>query len=117
MEQGMEEQMGVAPVIAAEVETVVNAPSNSTHDARFNDLERRVRDLEAAIGDMRTVTAQAAPGGRKTAVSQAALQVMGAAVKGEPAQDRAAALDSTLGSLSVEQRIAVKSGMMRLGLL
>ncbi len=109
----MEEQMSVAPVIAAEVEGVVNAPSNSTHDARFNDLERRVRELEAAIGDMRTVTAQAAPTGRKTAVSQA----MTASAKGEGAQDRTAALDAALGSLSVEQRIAVKTGMMRAGLL
>ena len=113
MEEQMNEQMCVAPLIAAEVEGVVNAPSNSTHDARFNDLERRVRELEAAIGDMRTVTAQAAPAGRKTAVSQ----TMSAAAKGEPVQGRTAALDSTLESLSVEQRIAVKTGMMRLGLL
>jgi hypothetical protein len=113
MEEQMDEQMHVAPVIAAEVEPV-NAPSNSTHDARFNDLERRVRELEAAIADMRTVSAQASvTAGRKTAVSAA----MAASAKGESVQDRTAVLDATLGSLSVEQRIAVKSGMIRAGLL
>ena len=112
-EMGMEEQRDVAPVIAAEVEDVVDAPSDSTHDARGADLDRRVRELENAIADMRTVSAQAAPMGRKTAVSAS----MAGAAKGVPMEDRAAALDSSLASLSVEQRIAVKSGRMRAGLL
>ena len=109
----MEEQMEVAPVIAAEVEeTVVNHPSNSTHDARFNDLEHRGRALEEALAEMRKVHASAVPvQGRKTALTA------WMAAKGEAAADRAGALDASLASLSVEQRIAVKSGMMRAGLL
>ncbi len=105
----MEEQMDVAAVIAAEVE------ETASQDARFEDMDRRIRELEAAIGDMRTVSAQAAPvTGRRTAVSAA----MAASAKGEIAgASRVEALDATLGSLSVEQRIAVKSGMMRAGLL
>ncbi len=103
----MDEQMDVAAVIAAEVEEV-------SHEARFDDLDRRIRELEAAMGDMRTVAAQAAvPAGRKTALSAS----MSAAAKGESETDRGAALDASLSSLSVEQRIAVKSGMMRAGLL
>ena len=104
----MDEQMNVAAVIAAEVEETVS------HDARLEELDLRIRELEAAIGDMRTVSAQAAPmAGRKTAVSAS----MAAAAKGESDEDRGAALDASLSSLSVEQRIAVKSGMMRAGLL
>ncbi len=104
----MDEQMEVAAVIAAEVEETVS------HDARLEEMDRRIRELEAAIGDMRTVSAQAAPmAGRKTAVSAS----MAAAAKGETAADRGAVLDASLSSLSVEQRIAVKSGMMRAGLL
>ena len=106
----MDEQMEVAPVIAAEVEDVVNHPSNTTQDARFNDLDRRIRDLENAMADMRKVSASAALG-RKTAISASGL------AKGESTQDRGAALDASLSSLSVEQRIAVKSGLLRAGLL
>ncbi len=74
-----------------------------------------MRELEAAIADMRTVTAQACTAAD---ARRSCLQTMSAAARRvRSAQDRTAALDSTLGSLSVEQRIAVKSGMLRLGLL
>ncbi len=105
----MDEQMDVAAVIAAEVEET----TDGTQNPRFDDLEARIRALEAAMADMRNVSAQAAPMGRKTASSAS----LAALAKGETEQDRTTALDASLGSLSVEQRIAVKSGMMRAGLL
>lgn len=106
----MDQQMEVAAVIAAEVEENNDA---EVHAVRFDELDRRIRELESAMADMRTVSAHAAPSGRKTAVSSG----IAAAAKGESESDRGAALDSSLSSLSIEQRIAVKSGMMRAGLL
>lgn len=70
--------------------------------AAIADLDRRIRQLEAAIAEVRTMKASAATGGRKTSPAVMA---------------GAAGVDDALGSLSLEQRIAVKSGLMRAGLL
>ena len=72
------------------------------------ELDRRIRELEAAIGDLRTVKAEGSTG-RKTATT-ASLMAKGSQVEG-------ASVDEALRSLSVEQRIAVKSGLLRAGLL
>ncbi len=71
------------------------------------ELDRRIRELEAAIGDLRTVKAEGV--GRKT-VTTASLMAKGSQVE-------SASVDEALRSLSVEQRIAVKSGLLRAGLL
>ncbi|HEY9136970.1 MAG TPA: hypothetical protein VIM67_01775 [Terriglobus sp.] len=68
------------------------------------ELDRRIRELETAIGDLRSVKASAATG-RKTSASVMA--------KGTENAD----VDEAFRSLSVEQRIAVKSGLIRAGLL
>ena len=99
----MEEEIGLeslGPIVATE--------ATPTEDA-IAELDRRIRAMEAAIGDLRSVKAQEAPAGRKT-VAAASLAAKGA----EP---QAASVDDALRSLSVEQRIAVKSGLMRAGLL
>ena len=108
--------------IVAEVEgeqEAVAAQPVSANDPRVDDLERHIRELEAAVGDLRTVTASAqsataatSPSGRKTQVSYASrLLAKGA----EPVA--AGSVDAALDSLSVEQRIAVKAGLLRAGLL
>lgn len=76
-------------------------------------LDRRVRDLESAIGDLRTVRAQGEAAGRKT-VPAAQVSVL---AKGSADDAGAAPLDDALRSLSMEQRFAVKSGLIRAGLL
>ena len=85
-------------------------------DPRVDDLERRIRDLEAAIGDLRTVSASgasaSAPSGRKT---QTVYTPRFLAKGAEPVS--ASGVDAALGSLSVEQRLAVKAGLLRAGLL
>ena len=82
---------------------IVATEETSTAGA-IADLDRRIRELEAAIGEVRSVKASAAVG-RKTASSTMAKSA------------DAAGLDGALGSLSVEQRIAVKSGLLRAGLI
>jgi hypothetical protein len=83
---------------------IVATSEPSATDAAIADLDQRIRELEAAIGDLRMVKAESAPG-RKTVVAAPML------ARGD------ASVDEALGSLSVEQRIAVKSGLMRAGLL
>ncbi len=75
-----------------------------SNEVAIAELDARIRELEAAIGDLRTV--KAAGAGKKTVSSS----VMASRVDG-------ASVDEALGSLSVEQRIAVKSGLMRAGLM
>ena len=75
----------------------------------FAGLEQRIRDLEAAVGDLRVVRAEGSVG-RKTAGQVSVLAKGSEAVGG-------ASVDEALRSLSVEQRIAVKSGLMRAGLM
>jgi hypothetical protein len=93
----MDEVMDVLGPIVATQETAGDVQAKA-----IAELEKRVLELEAAIGDFRTVKASAAQG-RKTAVS------------GGPGEG--GSVDEALRSLSVEQRIAVKSGLMRAGVL
>ncbi len=94
----------------------VAAQLAATEDPRLHELERRVRDLETALGDLRSVSAQSAAAseavGRRTQGAHAPRLL---AKGGEPVQP--AAVDAALGSLSVEQRFAVKAGLLRAGLL
>lgn len=83
---------------------VIEAIAEETQLDAIAELDRRIRELEAAMGDMRTVKASAAVG-RKTSASMMA--------KGTDSPD----MDAAFRSLSVEQRIAVKSGLIRAGLL
>ncbi len=83
---------------------IVATSEPSSTEAAIAELDQRIRDLETAIGDLRTVKAEAVHG-RKTVAASSMLAKNDASV------------DEALGSLSVEQRIAVKSGLMRAGLL
>ncbi len=96
----------VGPIVATE--QVASA------DAVLAGLDRRIRDLEAAVGDLRMVKAQGEqPAGRKTSP---ATQVSVLA-KGSGDEVKEAPLDDALRSLSIEQRFAVKGGLIRAGLL
>ena len=81
----------------------------------FADLDRRIRTIEAAIDELRSMKAQAEPtsAGRKTFAAHPASIL----AKGTPEQGDGATVDEALRSLSIEQRIAVKNGLLRAGLL
>jgi hypothetical protein len=81
---------------------------------REQQLEQRLAEAEATIASLRAEAARtAAPyAGRKTAPAAAPALASRDAVAVE-----ASALDASLRSLSIEQRIAVKSEMLRTGLL
>ncbi|GAA3752761.1 hypothetical protein [Terriglobus aquaticus] len=112
-EEMMQHEVGA---IVAEIAAPAQEAATAVADPRLEDLDRRIRDLEAAIADLRTVSASAATSpvasGRKTQPSYAPhLLAKGA----EPV--RPAAVDDALSSLSVEQRFAVKAGLLRAGIL
>ena len=73
--------------------------------ARESDLEHRLAEAEATIATLKA-------GGRKTLSASATTLANKEGVTVE-----AGALDAALKSLSLEQRIAVKSEMLRSGLL
>ena len=112
------------PVLVAELEEPTTSADTGTAQqttlqaSQLAELDRRLRDLEAAIGDLRTVSAAAVkqpnPIGRKTlSAHTGALR----SKDGITPTVEAAGLNAALGSLSIEQRIAVKAGMLRAGLL
>ena len=96
----------VGPIVAT-AESVVA-------DGVLAGLDQRIRELESAIGDLRSVKAHGEPAtGRKTVpAAQMSVLAKGAAddVNGTPLED-------ALRTLSMEQRFAVKSGLIRAGLL
>jgi len=109
--------------LAAEAEEHVGRIVATVETAREAELERRLAEAEAMIAELTASAASAGPvgHGRKTLPSGMATMLAKQGVTLElgasGASIEAAALDSALGSLSIEQRIAVKSELRRAGLL
>lgn len=96
------------------MESIEQLVATADQEAVLAELDRRVRELEAAMGDLRSVKASAAEGtGRKTVV-MASGQFLAKGAQEAPAES---SVDEALRSLSVEQRLAVKGGLLRAGLL
>lgn len=98
----LETALGIAVHALEVLPEGITATEDETFQAAFAQLNERVQQLEAALDEMRSLKASASIG-RKTQSSMLA--------------SGSAGVDDALGSLSVEQRIAVKSGLMRAGLL
>lgn len=96
--------------IVAAVEDKINAAPAS--DPNLN-LQQRISDLEKANTDLKTQAARLA---RKTLSPLTTALLAKNSVDGD-AQVDTGALDRTLQSLSVEQRIAVKAEMARAGII
>ena len=95
-------------VAAVEERTEVNEPSSSSHE-----LEQRVADLEKTNTELK---AQAARLTRKTLSPFVSALLNKNNTETSERMDPAA-LDKTLHTLSVEQRIAVKAEMARAGMI
>ena len=104
------------PHTLTESSVLHNATAHTELKASIVALQARVRQLEAAVEEMRSVKASAEVqpvAGRKTVpFAQVSLLAKGAAE-----QPGAPSVDDALHSLSIEQRIAVKSGLLRAGLM
>lgn len=106
--------------LAAEAEEHVGRIVATVETAREAELERRLVEAEAMIAEL---TAAAAPHaqGRKTLPSGMATMLAKQGVTldlgASGGSIDAAVLDSAMGSLAIEQRIAVKTELRRAGLL
>lgn len=90
--------------IAVDTEASISKIVATVASAREEELERKLVDAESKIAEL-----QAAGSGRKTAGVSRMFAKDGAVDEGS--------LDSALASLTVEQRIAVKGELMRVGLV
>jgi Tfp pilus assembly protein FimV len=104
--------------LAAEAQQSVGRIVATVETAREAELERRLAEAEARIAEL-TVAAAPHAAGRVTLPAGMAsmLAKQGVALDVGGVSLEAGALDGALASLSIEQRIAVKSELMRAGLL
>ena len=98
--------------LAAEAESQVNRIVATVETQREAELERKLAEAEEKIAEL---VASAQPAGRKTVPTSMATMLAKQGVVVDSIE--AGAIDGALASLSVEQRIAVKSELIRAGLL
>jgi ferritin-like metal-binding protein YciE len=84
--------------------------------AQIESLESRLAETERQLAALQASAAQTAPQGRRTLTASASSLLAKHGI-GEAGPVEASALDAALVSLPVEQRIAVKSQLLRAGLL
>lgn len=102
--------------ISGEVQKIVATVEETAGAERMGELEQRLREIGAQIAELRGQSAAPKEPGRRT-VSAATASLL--AKQGISNLDslEAGSLDAALSSLNVEQRIAVKSQLLRAGLL
>jgi len=120
----LEEQQGVLTGQVQKIVATVEQGGEMSADSRVAELERKLHEaemqiasLQAAQGKAQFAAGQAAAAqGRKT-VSSATMTLLAKQGIANLDSIEAGALDAALGSLSMEQRIAVKAQLFRAGLL
>jgi hypothetical protein len=100
--------------LAAEAESQVGRIVATVETQREAELERKLAEAEAKIAEL-VASASTQPAGRKTLPTSMATMLAKQGVVMDSVE--AGAIDSALTSLSIEQRIAVKSELMRAGVL
>ena len=96
--------------LVLEAQETVGRIVATVESAREAELERKLAEAEAKIAEL---SATGVVGGRKTSVAGRMFAKDGSAGEGLDA----GAIDAALTSLSVEQRIAVKSALLRSGMV
>jgi hypothetical protein len=100
--------------LAAEAESQVSRIVATVETQREVELERKLAEAEAKIAEL-VASANTQPPGRKTLPTTMATMLAKQGVVVDSVE--AGAIDGALASLSIEQRIAVKSELMRAGVL
>jgi hypothetical protein len=100
--------------LVAEAESQVTRIVATVETQREAELERKLAEAEAKIAEL-VASASTQPAGRKTLPTSMATMLAKQGVVMDSVE--AGAIDSALTSLSIEQRIAVKSELMRAGVL
>jgi predicted RNase H-like nuclease (RuvC/YqgF family) len=103
---------GQVQKIVATVEQ--GSPRNESE--RVYELERKLHEAVMQIAELRAQAGSSAPSGRKT-VTAATVSLLAKQGISNLDSIEAGSLDAALTALSIEQRIAVKSQLLRAGLL
>ena len=116
-----EQHMTMSGQVQKIVATVEQGGSQNGGSERVYELERRLQEAMAQIAELhaQSTRAQAAPAavsGRKT-VTAATVSLLAKQGISNLDSIEAGSLDAALTALSIEQRIAVKSQLLRAGLL
>ena len=111
-----EQQSVISGQVQKIVATVEQGSDMSMAQDRVAELERKLREAELKISNLQGQATPAVATGRKT-VSSATVNLLAKQGISNLDSIEAGALDSALQSLSMEQRIAVKSQLFRAGLL
>lgn len=103
--ESLVERLNVAAALIEQAaERLAGLDVHAGQAAREDELQQRLAEAEKTIATLKA-------SGRKTVAGGASL------VAKEGGSMDAGAVDAALGSLSVEQRIAVKAGLLRAGLV
>lgn len=111
-----EQNLNMTGQVQKIVATVEQGSSSSVVNDRVHELERKLREAEAQISELRAQGSAYLGSGRKT-VTSATLSLLAKQGISNLDSIEAGSLDAALGALSIEQRIAVKSQLLRAGLL
>ncbi len=100
------------------VATVEQGPSMSqgAGSERIYELERKLHEAVMQIAELRAQSASSIPTGRKTVTAATASLLAKQGISSLESIE-AGSLDAALAGLSIEQRIAVKSQLLRAGVL
>lgn len=110
-----EQHMTMSGQVQKIVATVEQGGERAGSD-RVAELERKLQEAVAQIAEMRAQAGAPVASGRKT-MTAAAVSLLAKQGISNLDSIEAGSLDAALGALSIEQRIAVKSQLLRAGLL
>jgi hypothetical protein len=122
LERSVAQMAAQQVALAAEAESQVTRIVATVETEREAELERklvqaeaRIAEAEGKIAELVASASAAQPAGRKTLPTRMATMLAKQGVVMDSVE--AGAIDGALSSLSIEQRIAVKSELMRAGVL
>ncbi len=111
-----EQHMTISGQVQKIVATVEQSGSQSAGSERIYELERKLHEAAMQITELRAQASSSVPSGRKT-MTAATVSLLAKQGISNLDSIEAGSLDAALTALSIEQRIAVKSQLLRAGLL
>ncbi len=111
-----EQHMTMSGQVQKIVATVEQGGQQGAGSERIYELERKLHEAVMQIAELRAQSAAPASSGRKT-VTSATVSLLAKQGISNLDSIEAGSLDAALTALSIEQRIAVKSQLLRAGLL
>lgn len=116
LEQAVHRLEAQHSAMSGQVERIVATVDAPAGQDRIAELERRLQEAMGQIAAMKAQAAVPVSGGRKTLAAPAIALLAKQGISNLDSIE-AGSLDAALSPLSIEQRIAVKSQLLRAGLL